>query len=502
VDGPDRSADAPAARAPASSSRGTVRLSLLDRAFLVGETLAAPCHVAYLSLLTPPPTAKPDFGARLVERLRIHSAPVSPFDRRLDHRHGGSWVPDASIDMAYHVVRLGVALPGSLQELLDLVAELHAMPLDRSHPLWRLYVIDGLAEGRIATYCKMHHAVADGVSGTRLLLRSLSTNADQHLPPAWAIPAQASPAAEHGRQLHRVVAGVIEAVGTVPTIVAGVLRTRHELREGRLDAVGGSQAPASLLNCRIGTARTVATRSYSLSRIQALCRTFDGSTNALMLALFSSALRRYLEHDCAALPEAPLIAMVPMSTRLDETAGGNQVAPLLVNLFTDRADPVDRMRAIFAASAHSLNRVLGWTPTAMYGYSLLTAAAGVFNLLLRPDHGSLPFNVVISKLEGPRVAMFWQGCRLDALYPVSMVTHGQALNLTYAIRHDTIDVGLVACARSLPKVDRVLAYVGDAIDELEWRARRLSAQTAGRSAPAFVLRREWPPPVDAERRLL
>lgn len=380
------------------------------------------------------------------------------------------------------MVRLAAASPGNPQELLDLVSELHAAPLDRNRPLWRIFVIDGLADGRIATYCKMHHALADGVAGTRLLLRSLSEDAMSSPPPGWAIPAPVRTDEKAGDTRRRAAGALVDALAGIPTAIAGVLRTRRELREARPDTIRGNQAPASILNQPIGATRAVAAQSYRLDRVRTLCGVFDGSTNAMMLALFSSALRRYLQHDCGVLPAAPLIAMVPMSTRVDDTAAGNEVVPLLVNLCADRPDPLERMRATFSCYAHALNRVHEWSPAAIYGYSLLTAATGVFNLLARPSGGALPFNVVISKLTGPRTATYWQGCRLDALYPISIVMRGQALNLRYAIRHDTIDVGLVACPQRLPHADRLLTYVAEAIEELETQARRITARPAPRAA--------------------
>lgn len=477
--------------------RDAIVLSPLDRAFLIGESLGSPCHVAFLSLLTPPDCAAQDFGIRLAERLRAEGAPVGPFNRRLDRAHGGTWVADGAIDMNHHVTRLGVAPPGTLNEVLELVAELHAAPLDRARPLWRIYVIDGLADGRIATYCKLHHAVADGVAGTRLLLRSMSRDATTPMPPPWAIPTTEENAARVRRGLPRMLGGMVEAIKAAPTAMAGAMRTWRELHEGCPHTVSGMQAPASILNQPVGMARTLAAQSYSLSRIQSLCRVFGGSTNVVVLALFSSALRRFLLQDCAALPRASLIAMVPMSTRVDQGAAGNCVAPLLVNLCTDRADPLERLHALRGSTTRSMDRVLGWTPAQIYEYALLIGAPGVFNLLLRPAGGALPFNLVISKLTGPREAAFWQGCRLDALYPLSIVTHAQALNLTYAIRHDTVDVGLVACARSLPGVGRVLAYVDDAIEELEGAAGRLAAQARRNTGAAASPRDEPPGPDDA-----
>lgn len=467
-------------RTPAST-----RTSPLDRGFLFLERLGQPVHVGYLNLFSPPEDAGPDFARTLADSLRADAVPVWPFDRHWQGGFGGSWSVDTRFDLEQHFLRVAVASPGTHAELMRLVSELHARPLDRARPPWRVFLIEGLSDGRIATYCQIHHALVDGVAGTRLMLASMSTERDTILPAPWAV-GPPEPAPEQGRtnRLPALVPGRITGwmqglgavLGAVPAALGEAAQTWRERRRGEADAVVGDQAPACMFNLRISDSREFGARSYSLARIKALCRAFNCTTNDILLALCASALRRYLL-DQNALPQQPLIALVPMSTRHDESACGNHVVPLLVTLGTHLADPVERLRLIYDSTGRSIARQVGWNAAEAYGYTLAIAARGLLNQVLRPEGGRLAFNLVISKLSGPRTPMYWQGCRLDGMYPASVLLDGMGLNLTVASRGEWLDFGLVACPRTVPGASRLLDELERAIDELEQRA------DLGRAAP-------------------
>lgn len=471
------------------------RLTPLDRGFLYLERHRQPFHVACLNLFTPPDDASPGFVPELGDRLRACARPSWPFDRRLASPYGGAWIEDPDFDIDEHFVRMAVPQPGTMDDLLRLVSDLHEQPLDRSRPLWCVYLIEGLSDGRIATYCKVHHALTDGVAGARQLLRSMSSDQRERLPPPWATRSSLE-GPPHGSTLPAggaatLLGGLRTLSRTLPAAVRRTRRTLDELRRSQPDASRGAQAPASLLNGPISASRAFAARSFSHSRIRVLCETFDCSSNDLVLALCSSALRRLL-NDRNALPERPLIALVPMSTRRDDSDSGNQIVPLLVNLATDQADPVQRLATIHASATQGKDRVSGLTPAQAYGYTLMTSARGFVNLLLRPSRGNLAFNVVISKVPGPRSQLYWQGCRLDGLYPVSVVMDGLALNITIVSRHESLDFGLLACARTLPCLQPLLEYLDDALAELESRAG-VSAPPRRPAARAYRPRRSTRP---------
>jgi diacylglycerol O-acyltransferase / wax synthase len=450
------------------------RLTALDLGFIYLEKRNQPLHVAYLNLLAPPPDAPPDFVEKLVERLRSYAAPLPPFNQRLETTRMGVayWVEDPEFDIEQHVIHLSLPRPGRIKDLLAMVSRMHASHLDRAYPLWRLYVIEGVEGGRIATYSKVHHAVADGIDGTRLTLRSMSTDPGEILPPPWAVPPQ-------GRRrlppnlltapvsgAARLASGFRKAFGDVPGVVRELRRSMREARDQHPDFVSGNCAPASILNHGISASRRYSAQSYSLPRAKAACKALGGTLNDMVLAMCSHALRRYLL-DLDALPSRPLIAGVPMSMRRDRSETGNQIGFMLVNLGTHLEDPAARLHAIVASVEHNKQRFQKMKPGEVLGYGATLMAPGLLNMMAQPTRGKLAFNLIISHVPGPRTQLYWMGCAVNGMYPVSVVADGMALNISLTSTQDRIDFGVIACRRTLPHAQRVLEYLEEGLVELE-----------------------------------
>lgn len=448
------------------------KLTVLDSGFLLLEKRNQPLHVAYLNLYTPPADAGPDFVMKLVERLRTYAAPLAPFNQRLQSPIGiGAWVEDPEFDIDQHVIHIALPRPGRIRELLAMISRMHSSHLDRAYPLWRLYVIEGLEGGRIATYSKVHHAVADGIAGTRLMLKSMSPNADEVLPPTWALPPNGR--RETGgllktplNQAARIANFARQAMASVPGIARELRHTYREYREQHPEFMSGLSAPPSILNQRISASRRFAAQSYAYARVRESGRVLGYTPNDIVLGMCGHALRKYLL-ELNALPEKPLLALVPMSTRRDQSDSGNQIAFFQVNLATHLDDMQERLRAIKSSVDHSKERFSKMKPIEMLGYGIAMMAPGAVNMLYtaRPQH--LPFNLVISNVPGPRSQMYWQGCRLDGMYPVSAIADGMALNITLTRRHDSLDFGLIACRRTLPHVQRLLDYLDEGLRGIE-----------------------------------
>lgn len=452
------------------------RLTALDMGFIHLERRNQPLHVAYLTLLRPPADAPPDFAQTLVARLRSYASPLPPFNQRLESGLGKAfWVEDPEFDIEQHVIHLALPRPGTLQQLLAMVSRMHASHLDRAYPLWRTYIIEGIEGGQIAIYSKVHHAVADGVAGTRLFLRSMSLKPNDILPPPWAMPPQGR--RERPGLLAAPVEGVVKlahrfggAFEHVPSIYNELRKSMRERRDGHPDAIAGNIAPASILNQPISASRRYLARSYPLARIKAASRTLGCTVNDVMLAMCSHALRQYLI-DQHALPREPLIAGVPMSTRRDKSDVGNQIGFLLANLGTHLSDPAERLRVIRASVEHSKTRFATMKPGAILGYAAAQLAPGLANMLFAPKRGGLAFNLVISNVPGPRSPLYWQGCAVEGMYPVSVLADGMALNITASSRADALDFGVLACRRTLPKVESLLDYFEDGLSGIERLAR-------------------------------
>lgn len=446
-----------------------IPLSLLDQAFVLLERQRQPFHVAYLGLLTPPArVATGDAITQLIADLRAGGSPRSPFDCRLE-RSGARlvWRPDPAFSLHRHLVRLHLPQSGRMEDLLALVSRLHALPLERDASPWRFHFIDGLRDGRIAVYAKMHHALADGVAGTRLLLRAFSSDPQAHPAPPWTLAPVVHSRSQPGTKATDIGGGWWTRLAAAGVVLGELHRTARDVRNRRTEVVGGRDAPPCLINRRVGPARSVGVRSLSLARVRLLAQVLGGTTNDVVLTLCAGALRRFLvERD--ALPDTSLVAMVPMSTRTDgNDALGNRIVPLLVRLGTDVDDPLDRFALIRRSADHSKERFAGLGAGESYAYALASSGLGVLQLLLRPEGGRLPFNIVISNLRGPATPQYWHGLRVEGLHPLSVVLDGQAMNLTFTSREDRLDFGLTACREAVPGAMRVLDHLETALDELE-----------------------------------
>lgn len=449
------------------------RLSPIDMAFLLAERRHQPLHVGALSLYKPPEEAGSDFVGQLAAHLRRSTAATAPFDRRVHSRWGVKhWVQADDFDLHQHFVHISLPKPGRIRELLGMVSRIHSAHLDRAYPLWRTYLIEGLEDGRIATYSKMHHSMVDGVAGIRLMLSAMARDQQQsmHMPAHWELrglrtrgsstPQLALSAAASMTRLLR------SGAHSTPAVLGHIRQAVADYRAHHPHLVTSFQAPRCILNSKITGSRRFAAQSYSMLRIKAIARACGATSNDVMLALCGAALRRYLS-DMGALPERPLIAGVPVSIRRNKGLEGNEIAFALANLGTDHDDPLKRLQAVKGSMDYTKALLQGMSPTQIMAYTAVMLAPGLSTLMpgMRQQHAVA--NVVISHVRGPQQTMYWQGCELDGMYPASLVLDGFALNITLISRHNQFDVGIMACRQSLPGVQRLLGYLDDAIAELE-----------------------------------
>jgi diacylglycerol O-acyltransferase / wax synthase len=453
-------------------------MPVTDAMFLMGEVREKPLHVGGLQLFTTPEDAGPEH-AREQYRRAIELGEVNPlFQRRPTRSLGGlgpwEWETDDDLEREYHVRHSALPHPGSIRELLALVSRLHGTLLDRNRPLWEMHVIEGLADGRIATYNKVHHALIDGVSAMRLMTSSLSTDPDERdMPPPAAQPRRSSSSSDaSGSALQALTALGREAfAGGKAVGEAGIatLRAVTHAIEDRAAALP-YQAPRSMLNVPITGARRFAAQSWDLDRVRAVCEDQGCSVNDVVLAMCSGALRRYLlEHD--ALPDHPLVSAVPVSLRsrdADEGAGGNAVGVVLCNLGTHLQEPGARLAIINRSMQDSKARLEGLSPMAIILLSALSFGPVALGPLFRYPLLQKPaFNVVISNIPGPTEPLYWNGARLDGIYPVSVPYDGQALNITVTSYAGSLEFGLIGCRRRVPHLQHLLAHLEQSLEELE-----------------------------------
>lgn len=481
------------------------QLTGLDATFLYMETPRQFGHVSGLSVFARPDdpaydplTAWRDEIERRLHRLEPLRRRVRDVPFRLDHPF---WEDDPDFDLEYHVRHAAVAPPGSDHQLGELVARIIGRPLDRRRPLWESYVIEGLPDDRFAILSKIHHATVDGASGAELLTLMLdaSPEGDPGDDPAlgtWTPEPRrgdaavlASAAVGLARKPARaVVLGTrtVRQLGTAtrnPVLVAAAEQLRANLRGplgsllniGRERAPEGEvagplptgMAPATPFNEPITAHRRFAFRSAPLSSVKTVKNAMGATVNDVVMAMCAGGLRRWLEdHD--ALPDKPLVAMIPVSIRTgeEEHRWTNRVSAIFSGLPTDEPDPLERVRKVHeamvgakglhdAVPAEELTDFTQFAPPAVFARAMRTA----FRLTGR---FTSPVNLVVSNVPGPREPLYTAGAELLHYYPVSTIVDGQGLNVTVQSYRDTLDVGLVACRELVPDLwDMVDAIVDE-----------------------------------------
>lgn len=468
------------------SNKRTQRLNALDRSFLAYEGRDVMMHVGGLLELSMTPSAEVDVLEKLREELKRPDLPIeSPFNLRLTHpdlltNPLQSWTPDDLFDVEYHVRRSALPSPGDERELGILVSRLHGTPLDFHRSPWEAHFIEGLKDRRFAIYFKVHHSLIDGFTGMRLLARSLSTDPEEHTPLFFAQrpPEREARARRSGLDaedthessptLSTLLAVVREQVGIAKDVGRAVMNAVRSRKDEERTLALPLQAPKSVLNQRITRSRRFTTQQIPIERVRKIATESGGTLNDVILAICGIALRRFLiEQD--ALPEEPLVAMVPVNVRpKDDVGGGNAVGAILATLATDHADPRRCLDAIIGSTRRAKAQLSGMSKAAIIQYSGLVLAPLMLAFVPSAVSKVRPaFNVVISNVPGPERPLYFRGWRLDEMYPLSIPFHGYGLNITVESYAGSLNFGFTGCRDTLPHLQYLAVYAGEALDSLE-----------------------------------
>jgi WS/DGAT/MGAT family acyltransferase len=450
--------------------------------FLYGESREVMMHVAGMLPFTPAPGTPPDHLRDLMDEIR--EAPVhAPWNLRLKspdmlRNPLQTWVEEENIDREYHVRRSALPRPGDERELGILVSRLHGYPVDFHRPPWETHLIEGLEGGRFAMYVKVHHALVDGFSAMRVLSNALSSDPNDRTHPLFfSVPPRVRPPKEDKRKdkeepegilFPELLAAVRAQYGAGKTVARALMNVIRSRRARDHELVSPLEAPRCIFNAKISKSRRFATAKLATARLKAVAKSAGGTLNDVILALSAGSLRKYLIEQ-EALPAAPLVAMLPVAVRAkDDEGGGNAVGAILATLATDIADPAKRIQTIVASTMHAKQQLQGMSKAAILSYSaLLTAPSMVQMIPSTAGHVRPTFNVVISNVPGPEDARYFRGARLEAAYPMSIPVHGQALNITCNSYAGNVCFGFTGCRDSVPHLQRLAVYCGEAMDELE-----------------------------------
>jgi diacylglycerol O-acyltransferase len=373
------------------------------------------------------------------------------------------WVDDEDFDIDRHVHRLALPAPGGPEELSETTGHLAGIPLDRSRPLWDMWVIEGLADGRIAVFIKMHHATVDGTSGIGLLAH-LCTLEPEPAPPlpdpeeVGTAPRAPSELELLGRAAVRAGMRPLQVAKLMAPTVGALAGTVGRARQGTAMAAPLT-APRTSFNATITGRRAIAYTDLPLDEVKAIKNAVEGATvNDVVLTLCGGALRRYLE-ERDELPSTSLLATVPVSVRGTSQAGGvNQVSALFARLGTDIADPAERLQFVSSGNRNAKDHNKAIPAEALQEWAELAApktfgmAVRIYSGLRLAEKHPVVHNLVISNVPGPPVPIYFLGALVEGMYPLGPVFHGAGLNITVISSNGQVHVGIIACADLAPNL--------------------------------------------------
>jgi diacylglycerol O-acyltransferase len=471
------------------------RLSGLDASFLALEKDGAHMHVGTVLVFDGDPPAYEEL-LELIEQ-RLHQVPR--YRQKLAFpplaQARPVWVDDPHFNIAYHVRHTALPAPAGDHELRRLAGRVFAQQLDRSKPLWEIWLVNGVGDDRFALVCKTHHALVDGISGVDIMavLFDLEADPPERDPgPSWYPRPEPS-----GTTLF--ADAVLERAATPMQAAKAALGLLGDPRRGAeqaartlagiasMAAAGLGGAPESPLNTRIGPHRRFAWVEADLGRFKAIKSALGGTINDVVLAVVTGALRAHLERRGRNPAGIELKAMVPVSVRAEDQRGalGNQVAAIYAPLPVGLADPLERFRAI--------NEALGDLKSSAQaiGAERLTqiaafAAPTILDQAARLQARQRFFNVTVTNVPGPQFPLFLLGRKLSAFYPMVPLVLNTALGIAIMSYDGRIFFGLLGDYDALSDLDDLARDLRSAIDELSTAAGvpPNGARRSGRARPA------------------
>ena len=460
------------------------RLTSIDAGFLHQEDgSAAHMHIGGLSIFNGPPPTEPELLDHIERRLAL----ITRFRQKLAFPPLGSgrplWVDDPSFNLRYHVRRTALPSPGNEEQLHRLVSRVFSQRLDRSKPLWELWVIEGLAGGDFGLMAKTHHAMVDGIGGIDLMTALLDLTPEarevpdspwEPAPPPGGIDLLVHGAADVVRRSAELTTHAVQS-GLHPrdTITSLLGRATGVAEVGRQFVFG---APPSPLNRSIGPHRTYATGEHPLAEYKEIRRSLGGTLNDVVLAVVAGGLRRFLATHEVDVDHLRLRAMVPMSVRSESGRGalGNQILVMVAPLPVDLADPVERLAAT-RAEMESIKK----SPQAIGARTLVQmenfAPPTVLAQASRLGFSSRLYNLLVTNVPGPQLPVYFLGREMKHVYPVAFLAPSHTLAIAILSYNGTVSLGLLADADALPDVDQLSKDLDASVQELLAAARADSA---------------------------
>jgi WS/DGAT/MGAT family acyltransferase len=475
------------------------RLGGLDSTFLIFENSTMHMHVGGLMLVDPATADKPysyeDYRAYIERRLPR----VPSFRQKLAtvplNLARPMWVEDPDFDLDFHLHRTTVASPGGDKETADVVADILSRQMDRAHPLWEMWIVEGRADGLIGVVSKVHHSTIDGITGANMMaeLFDLEPNPPEKEPVLddWEPERKPGDLELVARALLDNVKRPYSIAKLLPSTVTSIGKIlNRRMVQGEAGMPAPMRAPRTSFNATITAHRTVAYTHVTLADVKTIKNAFGVKVNDVVMAICSGALRKYLQ-DRDELPERSLISAIPVSVhdRSEEMEGTTKVSIMFSSLATDIEGPAERLRAIAETNAgakqdHELvgaSMLQDWAEHA--APNTFSLAARVYSSLKLADRHPVVHNLVISNVPGPPIQLYFNGAKLKILHPLGPIMDGAGLNITVLSNMDTIGFGFIACKELVPELWDLADAVPGAIAELVEAAEKLETKKAGGKKP-------------------
>ena len=461
------------------------RLTAIDASFLHQEGPSSHMHVGAMVVLEGPPPPYEDFLDGL--RARLHLVPRYRQKLAQPPLESGRplWVDDPCFNLEYHVRRSALPAPGSHEQLLNMAARIFSQRLDRSKPLWELWLVEGLHDNRCALITKTHHALIDGVSGVDLAqvmfdLNPVPTPPDDSLDP-WEPAPEPHAADLVGAGLTGMLRTGAEVAGKA---VGALLSPQTTLRSARVAAEGVGEvlwaglnpAPATPLNVEIGPHRRFRGVPCSLADFKTVKGAFGGTVNDVVLAVVAGALRDWLHSRGVRTEGMELRALVPVSIRAEHerNALGNRIAVMRGPLPVYIADPLERLRAVRAAMSDLKESKQAVGAEVLAGVNNF-APPTVLAQASRLNFSTRLFNLIVTNVPGPQFPLYVQGREMQNVFPVAFLPKDHALAIAIMSYNGQMNFGLLGDYDALPDIDRIAENIEAALAEL--------VALAGRRAP-------------------
>ena len=451
------------------------KLSFQDSVFLRLEAPQRPFHVAGLQVFSLPKNAPPGYMRDLAQLLGELPQVWPIFRKKLnqpDPARKQGWIEATDYAATYHIHHYALPSPGTMADLLSIVSRVHERVLDRSRPLWEFHLIEGLGQDSFALYCKVHHALIDGVGALRMMDAIFTHSAKERIDIAAAV--QRAKAQHRDPQekhlLHRLGDAASQFINqgrAVPELSSLLLSMGWRCwQQGDAAPPLPYTAPRAMFNSNVTSQRAIITTDLPLNKVKAIGAAGGGTINDALIAICGGALRQYLLAQNA-LPAKSLLAGIPVSIKSQDGREGNQLSTIVCPFCTEMDDPHARLRRIIAitrAAKHDLRKLSN------------TASLDYMNLLLLPTIAltlvgaatSIPpaYNVITSNVPGPRRRLYLNGAKLEATYPLSLITDAVGLNITAISYMSKLCIGITACPILMPDIDSFARHLQAAFVEL------------------------------------